>query len=245
MSRWPSSIPKEHRRSWVSLNTINKWFTVGDLQATSYIARAERSGNPIRHSIHNGSKRYRALDVIARARAECMEIKLKGMALEKEAYLELSKARSELEKELQYLKLEVEDLKSKESHKIEMNLVSDTLTGKYMLDVSEIVAKSAPFKSKCGVYFLIQDDQVVYVGQSVSVDTRVRDHANNKYAVNVKVFDRYAYIPCEKHQLDVLESLYIHALNPKYQGRQSSQRYPAAPFSFPQLANMVKHENTA
>jgi len=234
MDRWPSYVPKEHRRSWVSLGTMNKWFTVGGLQALSYIAKAERSGNPIRHSIHNGSKFYRALDVIARARAECMEINKTGVALEKEALLNLSNARSKLEKEVQ-------DLKSKASHEIKMNLLSDTLTGKYMLDVSEIVANSAPFKSKCGVYFLIQDDQVVYVGQSVSVDTRVRDHANNKYAVNVKVFDRYAYIPCEKHQLDVLESLYIHALNPKYQGRQSSQRYPAAPFSFQQLMNMVKH----
>jgi len=240
MDRWPSFIPKEHRRSWVSLGTMNKWFTVGGLQALSYIAKSERSGNPIRHSIHNGSKRYRALDVIARARAECMEINKTGVALEKEALLNLSNARSKLEKEVQ-------DLKSKASHEIKMNLLSDTLTGKYMLDVSEIVAKSAPFKSKCGVYFLIQDDQVVYVGQSVSVDTRVREHANNKYAVNVKVFDRYAYIPCEKHQLNVLESLYIHALNPKYQGRKilANKRYLSAPFSFQQLMNMVKHENTA
>lgn len=232
MDRWPSYVPKEHRRSWVSLGTINKWFTVGGLQALSYIVKAERSGNPIRHNIHNGSKRYRVLDVIARARAECMEINKTGVALEKEALLNLSNARSKLEKEVQ-------DLKSKASHEIKMNLLSDTLTGKYMLDVSEIVAKSAPFKSKCGVYFLIQDDQVVYVGQSVSVETRIRNHANNKY--EIKVFDRYAYIPCEKQQLDVLESLYIHALNPKYQGRQSSQRYPAAPFSFQQLTNMVKH----
>ena len=236
MDRWPSCVPKEHRRSWVSVGIINKWFTVGGLQALSYIARAERSGNPIRHSIHNGSKLYRALDVIARARAECMEIDQTATALKKAGRLELSKVRSELEKEVQ-------DLKSKSSHEIKMNLLSDTLTGKYMLDVNEIVAKSAPFKSKCGVYFLIQDGQVVYVGQSVSVETRIRDHANNKY--EIKVFDRYAYIPCEKQQLDVLESLYIHALNPKYQGRQSSQRYPAAPFSFPQLLNMVKHQHTA
>lgn len=105
MSKWPCGVPKEHRRSWVTKGTINKWFKVGDLQALSYIAKVEKLGYPIKHRVHNGSKCYRALDVIARARAECLEIKPTEGELEKQNIVELRRTRIALEQEVKELEV--------------------------------------------------------------------------------------------------------------------------------------------
>lgn len=64
----------------------------------------------------------------------------------------------------------------------------------------------------CGVYFLIKDDVIVYVGQSVNVSSRVAMHA--KY----REFTHAVYIPAAKDKLDILESLYIHMLKPALNG---------------------------
>ena len=69
---------------------------------------------------------------------------------------------------------------------------------------------SVGFVGNSGVYFLVAGNEVVYVGQSVDVGSRVRQH------VGAKEFDCWAYIPCDKRTLDALESLYIHVLRPQY-----------------------------
>ena len=230
-SRWPCGIPKEHRRSWVTKGVLNKWFTVGSLQAGSYIAKVEKLGSPIKHRVHNGSKCYRALDVIARARAECLEVKPAGVALERQNIVELKRTCIALEQEVK----ELETLKSAVTHTLDSSVLSESLTGKAMVYASEIVARSVPYENQCGVYFLVASERVVYVGQSVQIGTRLSDHAKTKD------FDAYTYIACSKDKLDVLESLYIHALNPEYQGRSGYEGgLIAAPYSFEQLSDMGK-----
>ena len=230
-SRWPCGIPKEHRRSWVTKHTLNKWFTVGGLQAASYIAKVEKLGSPIKHRVHSGGTYYRALDVVARARAECLEIKTAGVALERQNIVELRRTRRALEQEVK----ELETLKSVATHALDSRVLSESLTGKAMVYASEIVARSVPYENQCGIYFLVQSGRVVYVGQSTQIGTRLSDHAKTKD------FDAYTYIACPKNKLDVLESLYIHALNPKYQGRSGHKgERIAAPYSFEQLSDMGK-----
>ncbi len=82
------------------------------------------------------------------------------------------------------------------------------ITGDVLFRESQIVAKSMPWSRIVGVYFLIKHEKVVYVGQSNSLFTRISQHDN-------KDFDHYAFIRCEKSQLDQLESLYIHLLQPE------------------------------
>lgn len=121
------------------------------------------------------------------------------------------------------------------THVLDSRVLSESLTGKAMVYASEIVAQSVPYENQCGVYFLVKSDRVVYVGQSVQIGTRLSDHAKTKD------FDRYTYVACSKEKLDVLESLYIHALNPEYQGRSGYEgERIAAPYSFEQLSNMSK-----
>lgn len=75
----------------------------------------------------------------------------------------------------------------------------------------DIVAASNPVDGACGVYFLVRDNKVIYVGQSLNVFQRIREHEH-------KNFDRYAYIPCDESMLDKLESLYIYFLMPPLNG---------------------------
>lgn len=72
---------------------------------------------------------------------------------------------------------------------------------------SEIAKAAAPF-SVCGVYFLLLQGRVVYVGQSISVFRRLGEH------VPGKVFDAFHFIPCAREDLSKIERAYIRALRP-------------------------------
>lgn len=110
------------------------------------------------------------------------------------------------------LTVEINQLKNEVSHVKALTMASKALTGEVLLKAGDIVKASLPFKKICGVYFLIKDGLVVYVGQSVDIFTRLGMHEN------FKSFDSYAFIECDKAQLDLVESLYIHTLNPLLNG---------------------------
>lgn len=60
------------------------------------------------------------------------------------------------------------------------------------------------------VYFLIDKKEVVYIGQSRSLASRVESHRQNK------VFDRILYLPCPEDNLNDVESSLIRKFRPKY-----------------------------
>lgn len=64
----------------------------------------------------------------------------------------------------------------------------------------------------CGVYFLIRDSDIVYVGQSKNCPSRIETHIRDKG----KVFDSYTFVTTARENLDFLESWYIHTFNPEY-----------------------------
>lgn len=66
-----------------------------------------------------------------------------------------------------------------------------------------------PAPSFTGIYFLIQNGEIEYVGQSVDILHRISRHKREG-----KEFDSYAYLVCEKDRLNELEALYITALMP-------------------------------
>lgn len=112
-----------------------------------------------------------------------------------------------------------------------MNAVSATLTGKALLRSSEIAAASLPWAKASGVYFLLDGDEVVYVGQAANVYSRIGQHTNKR-------FDRYAFVPCSVDALDRLESLYIHCLRPRMNGIQTNGAN-CAPLTLTALLGMV------
>jgi hypothetical protein len=81
-----------------------------------------------------------------------------------------------------------------------------------MLSELEIVAASIPTDPlKCGVYFLIDDDKVMYVGKSVDIHARLIEHRRSG-----KVFERWHWIPCPREALDDLERSYLDTFLPKW-----------------------------
>lgn len=75
----------------------------------------------------------------------------------------------------------------------------------------EIVKNAFPLTITCGVYFLIQANRVVYVGQSIDVLARIAKHRRER-----NDFDSFNILPCSVDELDELEEAYIFALTPKY-----------------------------
>ena len=116
-------------------------------------------------------------------------------------------------------------------HGEKINAVSAALTNKALLTAEEIVKVALPWEKASGVYFLILGDEVVYVGQSTNIYSRIPNHVD-------KEFDKYAFVPCEVGLLNKLESLYIHVLRPRLNGNANAQE-KSAPIRFNELLSMV------
>jgi excinuclease UvrABC nuclease subunit len=72
--------------------------------------------------------------------------------------------------------------------------------------------KIEPFKKR-GIYFLIFEKQIVYVGQSKNVHARVSTHLNS-YKIK---YDSYNFILVEEPKsLDNIEAYFIAKFKPKY-----------------------------
>lgn len=80
-----------------------------------------------------------------------------------------------------------------------------------LLPETEIVALSLEIgPSRCGIYFLIQDCRLMYVGQSVNIDARIAQHRRERK------FDRYHWIACAPEKLDALERAYLDRFLPPW-----------------------------
>jgi len=116
-------------------------------------------------------------------------------------------------------------------HSEKMSVASATLTNKALLTADEILKVALPWEQVAGVYFLVKDEEVIYVGQSVNIYSRISEHRH-------KQFDKYAFVPCSVDLLNKLESLYIHVLRPKLNGNINAQE-KNAPIRFNELLNMM------
>lgn len=65
-----------------------------------------------------------------------------------------------------------------------------------------------------GVYFLVENDEVVYVGQSVNPMSRIGEHLRSKAGK----FDRVYFIPVPQFMLDAVEGGFIKLLSPRLNG---------------------------
>lgn len=83
----------------------------------------------------------------------------------------------------------------------------------------DIAAVAMPIGSNCGIYFLLHEAVVVYVGQSKDLFYRIARHARD----GEKVFDAFTYILCSEDELDKMEELYITAMVPRYNMRMGQR----------------------
>ncbi|MFC3338766.1 hypothetical protein [Paracandidimonas soli] len=81
-------------------------------------------------------------------------------------------------------------------------------TADAFLDKSNVLERAEPCRRLCGVYFLLDGDDIVYIGQSTNIINRIAQHVD-------KAFERFAYIECEQSALNMVESIFIHRYRPK------------------------------
>lgn len=103
-----------------------------------------------------------------------------------------------------------------------------------------IIGAAIPLEpAKVGIYFLVQAEQIVYVGQSIDVDSRIRQHRRGHMQ-----FDHWAWLECAPEVLDRLERAYIDAFMPRHNNdmetrnkrRASEPREPAPTITMPDLS---------
>jgi len=81
-----------------------------------------------------------------------------------------------------------------------------------MLEIDQILELEQHHPTlKSGVYFLIENKTIVYIGQSVNIISRIASHLENKK------FDYYSFIEIKnEHQRMKREREYIYLYRPKY-----------------------------
>jgi excisionase family DNA binding protein len=78
-----------------------------------------------------------------------------------------------------------------------------------LLGREEIVAAAIPAQQcRSGIYFLIMAGEIVYVGQSVNILSRIAAH------VQEKTFDSWHWVSCPPQSLDYWERKYLDELMP-------------------------------
>lgn len=91
-----------------------------------------------------------------------------------------------------------------------------------LADTKQIIDSSFSFKKIIGIYFLIRKLEIVYIGQSIDVASRISAHERDKR------FDAVSVIRCEADELDAYESLYIWKYQPCLNGKFSQSKTPYA-----------------
>ena len=95
-------------------------------------------------------------------------------------------------------------------------------------------------ESVTGIYFLVKDGKIVYVGQSTNIFARVGTHKTDKD------FDKAIYFECPSTELDDLEYELINILQPEYNktGRHQGEYPPYFDFRLtktePSLAREIR-----
>ncbi len=225
----------------LTLGAMNKIFMVDGISTGAYVQRLSRNGfeferEKVPHPASSGYKYiYRMGDIIAKA-------VLDGSTIAPSKVAQSVEIHESLKKEHEQLLAEVAQLKAK---KAELVLDVSRLVGnlsdlspmlkqtKFSLIPKEIlIDKSKCYGSvkTCGIYFLIKDNEIVYIGQSVNIASRVADHTG-------KDFDSVSYVACEQNKLDILESLYILAYQPKLNGMAGVR--PSTPISLNRIINTI------
>ena len=98
-----------------------------------------------------------------------------------------------------------------------------------------------PNNVKTGIYLLLNNDEVVYVGQTQNGLRRIMQHYD-------KIFNKYAFIETAKDDLDYYEDLYIMQYQPKYNNFYSYYRisidssYNKLKYAFKKMINIKQYE---
>lgn len=93
-----------------------------------------------------------------------------------------------------------------------------------MLAMHEIARRATKPRQIVGVYFLVRNGVVVYVGKSIDVAARIHTHIQQKE----KKFDAVFVIECPLDLIDDCETAYIGAMAAEYNVHGAGNRFEEA-----------------
>lgn len=73
-------------------------------------------------------------------------------------------------------------------------------------------AQKINFAEKTGIYFLIKENKIVYIGQTINFDARISQHIQKKRIV----FNSVYYLPISDVEMKFVEEKYIKKFKPRY-----------------------------
>ena len=244
IDRLPDFIDHDLLDEMQTLTQISKLFRVNGYGVTNYIRKMSEQGAPVPHEVvpHNGPRGYKHLylvrNVVYSAIANGLSIDKPVTQIEKESHQVLSEVNKNLKASIANLKQERKKLLN------EVNLLTGNLsdiapvlnqTKFSLVPKSALIEKSKTYGDACGVYFLIKSNEIVYIGQSINIASRITQHRD-------KDFDSVSYVACHKDELDILESLYILAYQPALNGSNGNgttgSTRPATPVTLNKIVQM-------
>lgn len=243
----PEWFDRSILRSYFSASVLSKHFGIGGYTAQSFIQKRLNQGRPVpsitqaSNNIHGKVTLYKVIDVLICAKSDNLEITKTKEKETVDTTSFLNDRLSNLKREVAELEVRKRELSKDVSHLLgDFADISPALTQikHSLLPKDVIIAKSKEDKGiACGIYFLIKDDEIVYIGQSVNIASRLSQHTN-------KDFDRMSFILCNKSELNILETLYILAYQPKLNGvmpcGNTGNTRLATPISLQNLISMFK-----
>jgi excinuclease UvrABC nuclease subunit len=76
---------------------------------------------------------------------------------------------------------------------------------------TDLLSASVARLPVCGVYFLFKENELIYIGKSTNIYTRLGGHKDKK-------FDRVTAVECDEANLGAIEYALIAAYQPKLNG---------------------------
>lgn len=212
----PDFIPAEKFREYMTMCELDKLFRVDGIRVSTFLSRCERDGRPVRSVVGENkagkdSKKFRPIDVWARAMAESLDVTPHEIVELKEKITSLNEEKDRLSAEVVELYAKIEQT----NHVVETQRFAKEILGRRLLTEAEIVSGAEKWnRDACGIYFLCSGGRVVYVGQSVHIMARIGAHV----AEGKKDFNAVAWVRCAPGKLNLLETMYIHLLRPRLNG---------------------------
>jgi predicted DNA-binding transcriptional regulator AlpA len=175
------------------------------------IDRLEASGEfPIRRQVGPRRVAWLESEVVAWAKTRFPSyVALFSQDAQKSANAPEKLAAENAQKQIAEMALEISDLRNKLALERARSVLAWDIDS---ASIEAVRAAAFPVKQVTGIYFLFDDDELVYIGQSSNIMQRVGAHLYEA----VKGFNKVAYIAIERARLDEIEAAMIRKFRPPY-----------------------------
>ena len=114
------------------------------------------------------------------------------------------------------LKDSISDIQKREKQltnsEFQANIMSKAIIDNIFDSKKIYVIEKITIEDFCGIYFLLKEKKIVYIGQSVNIFSRINAHTKDKD------FDEVRFFKCQREDLDKVEIFFIKLIKPELNG---------------------------